>query len=137
MCARRDPLASVNLLELRPVRTASWREEGERVVVERALPPARGLRGLLKRLSFLTGVKFLRLDELGTAVWCRLDGRRTVAEVCTEVRREFGERCEPAERRLQLFLGMLRREGLIGYPGWDDAEIEAAKRRSEPGATSA
>jgi len=134
---RKRSLDGVNLLDLRPVRVATWREEGERVVVERTLPPARGLRGVLKRLSFLTGVKYLRLDELGTAVWHRLDGSRTVAEICAAVREEFGESCEPAEGRLGIFLGMLRREGLIGYPGWDDAEIEAAKQRPEAGATSA
>lgn len=118
-------LAETNLLEIRPVRTAGWTEEDDRIVVERALPPTRGLAGWLRRLSFLTGVKKLRLDALGTAVWRRLDGARAVGRVVEELREEFGDDCEPAEERLSMFLALLRRERLIGYPGWDDERIAA------------
>jgi len=122
----RDPLEGVDLLGLAPERIAGWHEDGDRVVVERPLPRVRGLRSLFLRLSFLTGVKRLRLDELGTAVWRRLDGR-TVAGVAEGLRSEFGERCEPAEQRLRLYLTLLRRERLIAFPGFDDALI--AERR--------
>jgi hypothetical protein len=94
-----------------------------RVVVERPRPAGRGLRGLGERLSFLTGVKQVRLDEIGTYVWRRLDGAHTVGEICRQMRDELGERAEPVEERLRLFLGMLRRENLVGYPGWDDERI--------------
>lgn len=126
----RDPLEGTNLLDLVPERIAPWHEEDGRSVVERPLPPVRGVRSLFRRLSFLTGVKRLRLDPLGTAVWLRLDGRRTVAEVAAELRREFGAGCEPAEQRLGLFLGMLRRERLIAYPGVDDREIADWRARA-------
>jgi hypothetical protein len=129
--ARHDAgLENVNLLDLRPVRTAPWGEADGRAWVERPLPPVRGLRGLVLRLSFLTGAKRLRLDDLGSAVWSRLDGEATVGEVCEAVREEFGERCEPAEERLRTFLGILRREHLVGYPGWDDERIDHARRRA-------
>jgi hypothetical protein len=131
----RDPLEGVDLLGIAPERTAVWREEEGRVVVERPLPPVRGARSLLLRLSFLTGVKRLRLDELGAAVWRRLDGR-TVAEVLAALRGEFGARCEPAEARLRLYLGILRRERLIGLPGIDDAAIAEWRERSARKGTS-
>ena len=129
MARARDPLEGVDLLGIAPERIAGWREEGDRVVVERPLPPVRGLHSLLLRVSFLTGVKRLRLDELGAAVWRRLDGR-TVAEVVAGLRGEFGKRCEPAEERLRLYLGILRRERLIGLPGIDDGAI--AEWRARP-----
>jgi hypothetical protein len=128
MARRRDPLEGVNLLEIAPERVAGWREEADRVVVERPLPPVRGVRSLFRRLSFLTGVKRLRLDELGSAVWRRLDGR-SVGEVVDGLREEFGERCEPAEGRLQLYVGILRRERLIAFPGFDD-DLIAEHRES-------
>lgn len=132
MARRSDPLEGINLLEIAPERVAGWREQDGLVVVERPLPPARGLAGLFRRLSFLTGVKRLRLDELGSAVWRRLDGR-TVADLIVDLRTEFGERCEPAEDRLQLYIGILRRERLIAFPGFDDEWI--AEHRVREAAT--
>ena len=131
MFRTRDPLEGIDLLGLAPERIAGWQEDGDRIVVERPLPRVRGLRSLFLRLSFLTGVKRLRLDELGTAVWRRLDGR-TVAALASDLRAEFGERCEPAEQRLRLYLTLLRRERLIGFPGFDDSLI-AERRETIPG----
>ena len=136
MRRRPSDLGEVNLLDLRPVRTADWREDGGRVVVERSPPPARGLGRLLEAFSFLTGVKRLRLDALGGAVWRRLDGAATVGEVCAGLRAEFGAGCEPAEERLGLFLATLRRGKLIAYPGIDDQSI-ARWREREPAAPPA
>jgi hypothetical protein len=36
------------------------------------------------------------------------------------MRAEFGERVEPVEERLGHLIRVMRREGFIGYPGWDD-----------------
>jgi hypothetical protein len=132
MRRRRAALEAVNLLDLRPVRTADWREVAGRVVVERPPSLRRGLGRLIETLSFLTGVRRLRLDELGGATWRLLDGGRTVAELSAELRAAFGAACEPAEERLRLFLTMLRREKLVGYPGWDDPAI-ARWRERPPG----
>lgn len=131
--ARRDAgLEDVNLLELAPVRTAEWSEVEGRVVVERPPSLARGPRRWIETLSALTGVKRIRLDAVGSSAWRRLDGAHTVGEVCAALRAELGAACEPAEERLGLFLGMLRREKLVAYPGWDDEAIAAwrAARRS-------
>ena len=129
MRGRRSDLERVNLLDLAPVQIATWRDENGLVVVVRTPPPVRGLRGHLRHLFFAAGVRRLRLDELGTAVWRRLDGR-TVAEVAAALRAEFGARCEPAEERLRLYLDILRRERLIAFPGVDDAAI--AEWRAQP-----
>ena len=129
MRGRRSDLERVNLLDLAPVQIATWRDDNGLAVVVRTPPPVRGLRGHLRHLFFAGGVKRLRLDELGTAVWRRLDGR-TVAEVAAALRAEFGARCEPAEERLRLYLDILRRERLIAFPGVDDAAI--AEWRAQP-----
>lgn len=124
-------LESVNLLDLAPVRTASWRDEGGVVVVERRPAAPRGLLGHLVGVFLPPRTRRRRLDEIGSAVWRRLDGR-TVAEVAACLREEFGERVEPLEERLRLFLEILRRERLIGFPGFDDALI-AERRETIPG----
>ena len=113
-------LEDVNLLDMKPVRVAEWEEKGERVVVVRPKPSGGGLRVLLDRFFYSLSARKLRLDEIGSAGWRLLDGKRTVAEVAEELRREFGERAEPAEERLGHLVRVFRREDLVAYPGWDD-----------------
>jgi hypothetical protein len=117
---RRDPLAGVNLLELAPRRLAAWSEVEGRVVVERPRPRGRGWRRLKAALAYRFAVRRIRLDEVGSAAWLGLDGRATVGEVAGELRARFGAAIEPAEERLGQLVRLLRREGLLAYPDWDD-----------------
>lgn len=119
-------------LAVRPVRTATWEERDGRVVVERPLPPIRGLRGWLARLSALTGVRRIRLDETGSFAWCRFDGAATVGDVAAALAAERGEPAEDVNERLVAYVRTLRREGLLGLPGRDDAAIE--RWRAHPAA---
>jgi len=118
---RDEELAGVNLLGLAPRRLARWDEVDGRVVVIRPRPSTRGPRGFLDRIFHRLSVERIRLDEFGGFAWLMLDGERTVAEVAELLRREFGKRVEPAEERLGQLVWMMRREGLLAYPGWDDA----------------
>lgn len=120
--SRADPLAGVNLLDLRPVRIADWSEDAEgRVVVERSSPAGgRGLAGLRARLDHWLAVPRVRLDDTGSFAWKRLDGERSVREVAGAVRERFGPDAEPVEERLGSFVRLLRRERLVRYPELDD-----------------
>ncbi len=90
------PPAGSNLLELVPVRTASWSEDAGRVVVE---VPAPSPPWFLAWLKSKASSKRVRLDEVGSLAWTLLDGRRTVGEVAAVLRERFGDRVEPAEER--------------------------------------
>lgn len=118
MTAAGPRLEAVNLLDVAPYRAAEWSEKGERVVVVRPRP-ARGIRQLGEWLSWFLSSRHLRLDEIGSFAWRQLDGARSVGEVAGVMRREFGERVEPAEERLGHFVRQLRREGLLGFPAID------------------
>lgn len=118
---RRDgELNGVNLLGLAPFRIAEWEEVEGRVVVLRPHPTTMGLRGILDRFFHKMSANRIRLDEVGSLAWRALDGERTVAEVADLLRGEFGEKVHPAEERLGHLIWMMRREGLLGYPGWDE-----------------
>jgi hypothetical protein len=117
---REKDLEGINLLGLAPFRLADWEEVGGRVVVLRPPPGTRGLRGVMDRFFHRMSASRIRLDEVGSAAWRALDGDRTVAEVAAMLREEFGERVHPAEERLGRLIWMMRREGLMGYPGWDE-----------------
>lgn len=87
------------------------------------------MKGLLRKISALTGVKRLRLDDLGAFVWRRLDGEASAAEIARELETEKGGEAEEAEERVERFLILLRREGLVGFPGVDDEAIAARRGR--------
>lgn len=116
-------------LGVTPVRTAAWSERDGRAVLERTLPPARGLRGWLKLLSALTGVRRLRLDAPGSFAWRRFDGATPVGEVAAALGAELGEPAEDAAMRVVAFVRILRREGLVGLVGLDDEAIERWRAR--------
>lgn len=116
----RNELETVNLLDIRPVRLARWEERGDRVVLLRPQPRGRTPRVLLDRFLHLLAAHRLRLDEIGSASWLLLDGKRSVAEVAEMLRQRFGGRVEPAEERVGHLVRVLRREGFVAYPGWDD-----------------
>jgi len=122
------PLGGVNLLELKPVRLAGWEEIDGRVVLLRPPPTTTGLRRLLDTVLFRLSAHRIRLDEAGSFAWLRLDGRRSVAEVAAEMRRELGASIEPAEERLGVLVRQLRREELLAYPGFDDPQPGTTRR---------
>jgi len=115
-----SPLDGVNLLDLSPVQLAGCEEREGKVVLLRPKPRTRGLRGLSDRITTFMSAPKVRLDDFGSFAWRRLDGKTTVGEIAAALRKEFGEAAEPAEDRLGLFIRVLRREGMLGYPGIDD-----------------
>jgi hypothetical protein len=53
------------------------------------------------------------LDEIGSAVWQLIDGRRTVVEIGEELERRFGEKLHPTHERLGMYFGILRRNRFV------------------------
>jgi hypothetical protein len=98
--------------DLRPCQTCAWEEEEDRVVLLRPRFGSGRLGRWLERRLRKKPLR-LRLDEVGTFVWRRCDGDRLVSSISEELREEFGERIEPAEERLVLFLSSLLRNGCV------------------------
>lgn len=124
----RRRLAGVNLLDLAPARAAEWREEEGRAVLERPRPSAPVWRRPASWLAYLATVKQLRLDEAGTFVWRRLDGRSRLREIAAAMRVEMGAAYEPTEERIAMLVKLLRREEMVRYPA-----IEGSGEASAPG----
>ncbi len=89
------------------------------MVIERPPPNRPWFRAPLRWITFLMSTRRIRLDSTGSLAWTRLDGRRSVAELATELRAELGAEIEPAEERLGLLIRQLRSQDLVSYPGWD------------------
>jgi hypothetical protein len=108
---RRD----INLLELIPEQLVGS-ETGEDGIVT-VLGP-RFKSDLMKRLvgSRLKSPHFrIELDEIGTAVWQSIDGKRTIGEIAGILREKFGEKIEPCHDRLSMFFTQLEMSRYIRY----------------------
>ena len=55
------------------------------------------------------------LDEIGTFIWSKIDGKHNAVEISDKLSAEFGEKIQPANERLGLFLGMLKRGKFVDF----------------------
>lgn len=115
------PPQVVDLLELTPMRRVPWleREDG-RVVIDRPRPPIDGLRGLIRRAGWMLAPRRIRLDEIGSFAWRRLDGATKVRALAGVMRDAFPDGCDQLEERLGDYLRAMRRLRLISFPEWDE-----------------
>ena len=83
------------------------------IVAERPAPTSRGLRGAWDRLRWLMSHPRIRLDALGSAVWQRIDGETSLAEIAAATAGVFPDRAEQLDERVALFATALEHQGLI------------------------
>ncbi|MBX3042552.1 MAG: PqqD family protein [Candidatus Kapabacteria bacterium] len=55
------------------------------------------------------------LDELGSAAWLEIDGKRKVGEIINLLDSSLGDKIQPAQQRVTLFLSYLHRNGFINF----------------------
>jgi hypothetical protein len=117
---KRSPRA-VDLLELTPVRRALWleREDG-RVVIDRPRPAIDSLSGFFRRAGWMLAPRRIRLDEIGSFAWRRLDGATKVRTLAGAIREAFPESCEQLEERLGAHLRAMSRLRLISFTDWNE-----------------
>ena len=66
-------------------------------------------------------VSHIDLDAMGSFIFQRIDGKRTVGEIAELVKAEFGKDAEPLYDRLVKYMQILRNNGFIRYAGKDRA----------------
>ena len=59
------------------------------------------------------------LDAMGSFIFQRIDGQRTVGDIALLVKAEFGQKAEPLYDRLVKYMQILRNNGFIRYAGKD------------------
>ncbi|MDO4623680.1 MAG: PqqD family protein [Eubacteriales bacterium] len=57
----------------------------------------------------------IALDEFGSFVWRQMDGQRSIYEIGTAVKTEFGEKAEPLYERLSRFVKILHENHYVVY----------------------
>lgn len=113
MPSKKASSGKVNMLDLVPKRTMKWKR-GDKVSI--VVPRARNIIG--KHFIDALGLRptyRVNLDEYGSAVWNLCDGKRTVEQIGDELKKVHGKTFEPVYERLAIFIGILKREGLIVF----------------------
>lgn len=94
-------------------RNVEWEDgpEGQAVLLVprfRSGPLAKWLQPRLKRPHIR-----VKLDQVGSFVWKRLDGTAHFTSVIEDMRSAFGEKIEPAEERLIKFFSILNKDKFV------------------------
>ena len=54
-------------------------------------------------------VSYIHLEEFGSFIWPRIDGKKTIHEIANEVEEHFGEKANPLYERISTYFSMLER----------------------------
>ena len=118
MGAASNKRREANLLELVPRRIGEC-ETSDEGVVTLLMPRFRNrlLRRFIEpRLDPSRRTIKLKLDDIGSAVWLLIDGRRSVREIAERLSERFGERIEnQCYERLGVFFQQLERGRFVSY----------------------
>jgi Coenzyme PQQ synthesis protein D (PqqD) len=105
--------ATLNLLELRPIRNARS-ETAEDGLVTLVVPKFRSVFLQKWLVPWLAKPNFrIRLDNVGSFIWQRCDGTTPVLKIAEEMQSEFGEGIQPVYDRISRFLNKLESSQFI------------------------
>ena len=120
--------AGLDFATVQPRRLLEWREEDGCCVL---LRPRLGSNRLARWVAGLGGDPYyrIRLDEVGTLVWKACDGRTSLADIVSRMRKHFGDGVEPADQRLAAFVRKMLKGRMIAVNG--DAVSKTYERRRD------
>lgn len=103
----------INLLELTPERNMSFEEKDNLINI--LIPKFKNnfFQSLIPK-NKSKEIK-INLDELGSAVWMKIDGKKKVSDLIDELSEQFGEKIQPAEERITKFITQLHQHKFIKF----------------------
>ena len=112
---RRSILKNANFLDLIPVRIID-EEIGSDNRVQLLMP--KFINRLAQKLvnpRLKSKYIKIKLDELGSATWLAIDGKKNVATIADELATKFGDKIQPVEERLTNFLSFAYQQKFISF----------------------
>jgi len=111
---RRKILKSTSMLDLTPFRKIEHKME-DNGVVTLLYPKFKNKKVSKYMLGNKTPFIHMKLDELGTASWLLIDGKRKVGKIAESLEEKFGDKVKPAHQRLGKFLSLLYDNKYISF----------------------
>jgi hypothetical protein len=103
-----------NYLDYIPVVKSDW-DDGENGLVTVHMVHRGFYAWVAQKFFHRPRVSHIDLDAMGSFIFRRIDGQRTVGDLAELVRAEFGEEAEPLYDRLVQYMKILRNNGFIDY----------------------
>ncbi len=103
-----------NILDLVPIKNEknSWSVNENNFVVITIL--RNNILDKIVRKFCKTPDKFnIELDEFGSFVWDKIDGKKNIYEICRDMKNMFNNKVEPVYSRVIEFIKILRNNNLI------------------------
>ena len=110
---------SENYLDYIPVMNPqnTWDEKDGKVTINMV---HRGFyAGVAQKFFHTPRVSHIDLDEYGSYLWVRIDGKKTVGELAQEMKDHYGDKAEPLYERLIKYIQILRNNRFILISGKD------------------
>lgn len=127
-----DPVSRTEALRCRPVKHPRISEETLEAGVVLVSYPLRTRPWIARIAQRLDRgpekpvIKKLQLDEMGSATWRLIDGRRTVSRIIREFSDEYQLHPKEAEVSVTLFIRELGKRGIIGLNPGSESEPKPA-----------
>lgn len=111
---RRKILKGLSLLDLTPF-TKVGHEVDEKGLVTILYPKFKNSKVSKYMLGRKSPYIHLKLDEIGSATWLSIDGKKQVNEICNELEASLGEKVQPVHARVGKFLSQLYSNKYISF----------------------
>ncbi len=111
---RRKILKSTSLLDLTPFRKIDHKLE-EDGMATLLYPKFKNKKVSKYMLGNKTPYIHMKLDEIGTASWLLIDGKKKVSQIANELSEKLGDKIHPVHDRLGKFLSQLYNNKYISF----------------------
>ncbi len=97
-----------NFLDKIPYRNENikWTEDGDDIVTLE-IENKGVFNTIAQKLFKKPRISYVHLEEIGSFIWKRIDGTKTVAALADELKEEFGDKAEPLYERISKYIQIL------------------------------
>lgn len=60
-------------------------------------------------------ISYVHLEEIGSFIWKRIDGKKSVSNLADELKEEFGDKAEPLYERISKYIQILNSYNFINF----------------------
>jgi hypothetical protein len=105
-----------NFLDKVPCRNESitWSEDTEGIVTLE-IENKGVFNTIAQKLFKKPRISYVHLEEIGSFIWKRIDGKKSVSALADELKEEFGDKAEPLYERISKYIQILNSYNFINF----------------------